>query len=82
MESKDVVMTSVADEIVSVKLTDCVSLVLLESVALNVSGTLFAVTVGVPLIAPVLAFRDHRERTWLGISAIHADATTKKLEHH
>ena len=51
-------MTSAAGEMVSVKLTDCVSTGLLASVILNVSGELFTATVGVPAIAPVLALSD------------------------
>ncbi len=49
---------SSAGVMVRVRLADCVSLVLLESVTLNVSGALLTATVGVPVIAPVLALRD------------------------
>jgi len=43
---------------VSVKLTDCVSTALLESVTLNATGVLVTATKGVPPIVPVPAFRD------------------------
>ena len=58
MEIEEVVMTSGAGEMVSVKLADCVSVGLPESVILKVSGLLLTATVEVPVIAPVLAVRD------------------------
>ncbi len=50
-------MTSAAGEKVSVKLTDRVRAGLLESVTLKVSGVLVTGAVGVPVMAPVAAFR-------------------------
>ena len=58
MEIEEVVMTSGAGEMVRVKLADCVSVRLPESVILKVSGVLLTAAVGVPEIAPVLAVRD------------------------
>jgi len=52
-----VVITRVAEEIVRVKLTDWEAAGVLESVTLNVSGVLATATVGVPVMAPVAAFR-------------------------
>ncbi|HUN83422.1 MAG TPA: hypothetical protein VMU48_03545 [Terracidiphilus sp.] len=46
------------DEMVSDKLTVLVCIGLLESVTLKVSGAALAVAVGVPVIAPVDAFRE------------------------
>ena len=55
--SEEVVITKGAEEIVRVKLTDWESAGVLESVTLNVSGVLATATVGVPVMAPVAAFR-------------------------
>jgi hypothetical protein len=51
-------MTRVAGAIVSVRLAVCESAGLLESVTLSMSGVPATVTVGVPVSAPVDAFRD------------------------
>ena len=48
------VMVSVAEAIVSVKFADL--LALLESVTVNVRGVAFTATVGVPVMAPLVAF--------------------------
>ena len=50
-------ITTVAGAIVSVKLTDWVSVGLPESVTLKVSGVLLTAAEGVPVMAPVEAFR-------------------------
>jgi hypothetical protein len=55
--SEEVVITRAAEEIVRVKLTDWEAAGVLESVTLNVSGVLATATVGVPVMAPVAAFR-------------------------
>ena len=50
-------MTSEAGEIVSVRLAVCVRAGLLESVTLKVRGVLVTAAEGVPVMAPVEAFR-------------------------
>jgi hypothetical protein len=52
-----VVITSAGGEIVSARVTVCVRAGLLASVTLNVNSETVAATVGVPIIAPVDAFK-------------------------
>jgi hypothetical protein len=51
-------MVTLEGEIVRVRFAVLVSAGLLESVTLKVSGVLVTATVGMPVIAPVEAFRD------------------------
>ena len=55
--NEDVVMASATGLIVIVRLADCDSLGLLESVTLKVSAVLVTAVVGAPVMAPLVAFR-------------------------